>query len=161
MRTIVLAAFAFTTLAAAAAPSKSAIVSAGLCEQPKVTERYSQPQSTSGYATIGKLYITKQTDVVPLRQGIAFGFTWRAEGLPRIAKVVYLIEHPLITRPDGKQLRSFEEPMEHETERGVLQTTDCYALGEPHELVPGDWSLTILHNGTPLVKRTFQVVREK
>lgn len=143
---------------ALAAPAKSKILASGLCEQPRPEQRYAQPQSTAGYATIGDLVITKQTDVVPLRKGIGFGFTWKAEGLPRVAKVVYLIKHPPITKPDGARIQSFEEPMEHETDRGVLQTTDCYMLSEDHELVPGDWSLTILFEGAPLVTRTFRVV---
>ena len=143
-----------------AAPTRSKVLSAGLCEQPKPEQSYAQPQSTAGYATIGDLVITKQTEVVPLRKGIGFGFTWQAEGLPRVAKVVYLIEHPPITKPDGKRIQSFEEPMEHETDNGALRTTDCYMLSEDHELVPGDWSLTILFEGTPLVKRTVHVVRQ-
>jgi hypothetical protein len=145
---------------AIAAPSQSRIVASGLCAHSKPTERYAQPQSTAGYATLGALVITKQTDIVPLRRGIGFGFTWRAEGLPKIVNVVYLIEHPTITKPNGVQLQSFEEPMTHESEGGVLQTTDCYVLSEDHELVPGEWSITILHKGLPLAKRTFRVVRE-
>ena len=160
MRTFLAATLLLAGSAAMSAPSKSSVVSSGLCEQPKPTERYAQPQSTAGYATLGELVITKQTEIVPLRKGIGFGFTWRAEGLPRIAKVVYLIEHPMITKPGGKQLRSFEEPMEHETLGGVLETTDCYMLSEDHELVAGEWSMTILYNGAPLAKRTFRVVRE-
>jgi hypothetical protein len=161
MRTLLFATLIFVTFAAEAANTKTTVISSGLCDQSKPEERYAQPQSTAGYATLGELHITKQTDVVPLRPGIGFGFTWRAEGLPEVVKVVYLIEHPLITRPDGKQLRSFEEPMVHQTEGGALQTTDCYMLSEPHEMVPGDWSLTIMYNGAPLVKRTFHVVPQR
>ena len=150
----------FSTSCAIAAPSQSRIVASGLCEQPAPTERYAQPQSTAGYATLGELVITKQTDTVPLRKGIGFGITWRAEGLPRVVNVVYFIEHPTITRPDGVKIQSFEEPMAHESEGGVLQTTDCYMLSEDHELVPGDWSMTILYKGIPLAKRSFRVVRE-
>lgn len=161
MRKFFVTAFLFVALGAVAAPSKSRVVSSGLCELAKPTAHYVQPHSTAGYATLGDLVITKQTEVVPLRKGIGFGFTWRAESLPSVVKVVYIIEHPLITRPDGKQLRSFEESMEHETLGGVLETTDCYMLSEDHELVAGEWSMTILYNGSPLVKRTFRVVSEQ
>lgn len=158
MRHLFIVAILLATSSVLAVPTKSKVLSSGLCEQTNPEQRYVQPHSTAGYATIGDLVITKQTDLVPLRKGIGFGFTWRAEALPKFAKIIYLIEHPSITKPDGKRIQSFEEPMEHETDRGVLQTTDCYMLSEDHELVPGDWSLTILFEGAPLAKKTFHMV---
>lgn len=147
---------------AAPGPSKSTILSSGLCEESGATTTYVQPQSAAGYASLEEtLVITKKTDMVPLRKGIGFGFSWRAEGMPPVAKVVYVVEHPQITKPDGSKLTSFEEPMEHETQNGVLQTTDCYMLSEDHELVKGDWSLAIRYNGVQLVKKTFHIISEK
>jgi len=131
----------------------------GICEQRHVSERYSQPQSTAGYATIGALRITQTTDDIPLRKDIGFGFRWKARNLPDQAVVTYRIEHPPITRPDGKTLTSFEEPMTQEAKLGVVDTADCYFLSEDHELVPGTWTLSILHKGTLLVKRSFHVKR--
>jgi hypothetical protein len=160
MRVAMLSSLLLVVLPAVAATGKDAVLSSGLCEQQVVDRKYDQPQSTAGYATEGPLTITQLTDTIPLKQGVAFGFSWRVEGLPPIVRVKYVVEHPLITRPDGKQIQSFEEPMEHETVRGVLQTTDCYSLSEDHELVPGDWSLSIVHNGTLLAKRTYHVVRQ-
>src|SRR5260221_9257452 len=104
------------------------ITESGLCEQRNVSERYSQPQSTAGYATIGDLKITKATEDIPLRKGIGFGFNWKARNLPDQAVVTYLIEHPEIARPDGKTLTRFEEPMPQETKLGTVETTDCYFL---------------------------------
>jgi len=150
---------AFIAPSAFSASPVASIVAAGLCEQPKVTERYAQPQSTAGYATLGELIITKKTDVIPLQKDISFGFSWRAEGLPKNVQVMYVIDHPPITRPDGKRMESFQEPMAHESVNGVLETTDCYSLSEEHELVPGNWSITIMHDGAPLVKHTFRITR--
>lgn len=136
------------------------VITSGLCEQRKVEEKYAQPQSTAGYATLGDLAITQPTDTIPLRKGVAFGFTWRAEGLPKVIQIKYVVEHPEITKPDGTKLTRFEEPVERETQHGVLQKIDCYALSEEHELVPGVWSLAIVYEGSVLAKRTFNVVRK-
>ncbi len=144
-----------------AAPAIDGVLSSGLCAPMEADKHYAQPQSTAGYAATGKLRITKQTDTVPLKPGISFGFTWRAQGLPPVANIVYLVEHPLLTRPDGKKMRSFTENLERETQGGVMQTIDCYELSEPHELVAGNWSLTILHKGKTLAKRTFKVIADR
>lgn len=137
------------------------IIEYGVCEQRHVSERYSQPQSTAGYATIGALRITQTTEDIPLRKDIGFGFRWKARNLPEQAVVTYRIEHPPITRPDGKTLTRFEEPMSQETQFGIVETADCYFLSEDYELVPGTWTLTILHKGTLLVKRSFHVKQAK
>lgn len=148
------------TVVAYGASGSDGVIASGLCEQRQITEKYAQPQSAAGYATLGDLAITQATDTIPLRKGVAFGFTWRAEGLPKVVRIKYVIEHPQITKPDGTKLTRFEESVERETQNGVLQTIDCYALSEDHELVPGLWSLAIVYDGSVLAKRTFKVVRK-
>ena len=134
------------------------IVESGICEPGPVSETYSQPQSTAGYAGItSSLMIAKTTEDIPLRKGVGFGFKWKARNLPQDADITYLVEHPPITRPDGKTLSRFEETMKQETKLGVLETVDCYFLAEDHEVVPGTWTLSILHKGITLVKRSFRV----
>jgi hypothetical protein len=145
-----------------AAQTRDQILASGICEQRSAIERYDQPQSAAGYATIaGRLVITEQTDVIPLRKNIGFGFTWRASGLPLHVDVKYLIEHPPITKPDGQRIDSFEEAMTLESINGVVETTDCYMLSEDHELVPGNWAISIIYNGATLAKRTFRIVGDQ
>ena len=133
------------------------IIEYGICLEIRLAERYSQPQSTAGYATLGDFVIVQRGDEIPLRKNIGFGFRWKARNLPEQALITYRVEHPPITRPDGKRLTSFEEPMSRETMLGALETADCYFLSEDHELVPGTWILTVLHKGTVLAKRSFHV----
>lgn len=131
----------------------------GLCELSQVVEQYEQPQSAAGYATKGPIAITEQTEVVPLRKGIAFGISWRATGLPEQADVKVAVEHPPITTPDGRRLETLEESMSHQSVDGTVETTDCYRLSEDHELVTGTWTIRIAYDGISLVKKTFRIVR--
>ena len=134
------------------------VIESGICEPGRVSETYSQPQSTAGYASlVSTLRITKPANDIPLRKGVGFGFRWKARNLPEQAEITYVVEHPSIRRPDGKTLSRFEETMQQATDLGTLETVDCYFLAEDFEVVPGTWTLSILHKGTPLAKRSFYV----
>ncbi|WP_319239494.1 DUF3859 domain-containing protein [uncultured Propionivibrio sp.] len=137
------------------------VVKAGVCVQEQVTLRYSQPQSTAGYATNGPLKIVQETNTIPLQKNIGFGFAWRAKNIPPQAKVIYLVEHPAITRPDGTTLEHFEEPLLTQSEGGQIESIDCYMLSEDYELVPGQWSLSIYYQGVQLVRQTFHIQAPK
>jgi hypothetical protein len=141
-------------------PAVGEIVQSGLCIQ-DVDGRYSQPQSTAGYATTGPLTLTDRTTEVPLRQGVAFGYVWKASNLPNPAVITYRVEHPPITRPDGVTMNRFEEDLAVETIGGKYQSTDCYALHEKFELAPGTWTLSVLFRGSLLVKQSFDVLESQ
>jgi hypothetical protein len=135
---------------------KGEVLRSGLCVQ-RETGRYAQPQSTAGYATVGAMQITTEATTVPLKKNIAFGFAWRASGMPVEPEVEFIIQHPKITRPDGKTLEGFTEPLKLLSEHGIVQSTDCYALSEDHELVPGLWSITVSYKGQVLASRKYTV----
>lgn len=138
-------------------PPTGEVVRYGLCAQSSEEKRYSQPQSTAGYATTGPLRLTKATTDVPLRKGIGFGFIWKARNLPDRPVITYRVEHPAISRPDGVTLDHFEEDLEEQTEKGSIETIDCYMLSEEHELVPGEWTLSVFFQGSLLAKKSFRV----
>lgn len=136
------------------------VLRAGLCIKGKAST-YAQPQSTAGYASIGEARIGSETDVIPLKKDIAFGIEWRATGMPSEAQVEYIFRHPLITRPDGKQLEGFEEKVRVLAQDGVVAATDCYELSEAYELVAGRWSIAIAYDGKELVAKTFTIAADK
>jgi hypothetical protein len=133
------------------------VLKAGICVQKEVTRRYDQPQSTAGYATNGDLQIVQETVTVPLQKGIGFGFAWVAKNLPPNVDLTYRIEHPVITRPDGITLDHFEELLPAQSKGGRIESIDCYSLSEDHELVPGNWTISILYQGRQLARRIFYV----
>lgn len=142
------------------APPAGEIVRFGLCSQ-RDAKSYAQPQSTAGYATTGPLRLTEITTDVPLRKGIGFGFVWRAHNLPDHPVITYRVEHPAITRPDGVTLTHFEEDLQEEATNGSIETIDCYMLSESHELVPGQWTLSVFFRGSLLARKSFQVYAPK
>ena len=138
---------------------RAEVLASGICENSQVLQRYALPQSTAGYAEYGKPVITRETEVVPLRKGIGFGLRWRATGIPEQVDITEIFTHPSITRPDGKTLAGFEEPMKYKAIDGVVETTDCYMLSEDYELVAGDWTISIVYSGITLAKRSYRVER--
>lgn len=130
----------------------------GLCERSS-EEQYAQPDSAAGYATVGDLRITRESTIVSLERGAGFGFEWRAIGLPAQseAAITYRISHPRIVRPDGRVLTQTVEEVSMKVAGGTIETTDCYFLSEPHELVSGEWEIAVLYRGTELVSKRFQV----
>lgn len=146
--------------AAPISPPTGAVVRYGLCAQ-RDRVSYTQPQSTAGYATTGLLQLSETTTDVPLRKGVGFGFVWKANNLPARPVVTYRVEHPSITRPDGVTLDHFEEDLQEESVNGSIETIDCYILSEDHELVPGQWTLSVFFRGSLLAKKIFRVYESK
>jgi serine protease Do len=74
-----------------------------------------------------------------------------------------------ITFPDGKNARGKTLGTNHEVDAGMIKITDAgpwahVELGHPHDLVLGDWVLTLGHPGgfdphRPLVVRLGRVIR--
>lgn len=158
--TAALSAISLVLLVAGCATSESVpkgeVLRSGLCVQ-RETSSYAQPQSTAGYATLGDMQITREATVVPLKKNASFGFSWRATGMPQEAVVEFVVKHPKITRPDGKTLEGFIEPLKLYAENGIIQSTDCYALSENHEVVAGTWSITVVYKGRVLASREYAV----
>ena len=80
--------------------------------------------------------------------------------MPEEAEVDFVIRHPKITRPDGKTLEGFVEPLKVQSVAGVVTSTDCYILSDDHELVPGNWYIGVAYKGKTLVSREYEVRRE-
>lgn len=160
MKSVVVLVVPALTLFACATPSPSLVTGevlrSGLCAHREVA-RYQQAQSTAGYATVGALEVVAETNTILLKRDIGFGFTWRATGMPPVAEVDFVIQHPIITRPDGKSLEGFVEPLKIASESGVITSTDCYILSEEHELVPGKWSIEVRYRGQSIGRREFEV----
>jgi len=121
---------------------------------------YPHPESTAGYAMQGvKVTLINRTTKVPLQKGIVFGFEYEAEGFPPdvSALIIYRVKHPPITKPDGKITNGFDEPFPSMPTGGKLKTGIYYQLSEDWELVPGEWSITVIYEDTILVEKVFEV----
>lgn len=124
---------------------------------------YRHPGSTAGRAAGGveAVHIEKTTSV-PLRKGIMFGFEWEAEGFPPNMPVIitYRVKHPPALKPDGQVSTGFDEPFYVLPQGITLKTADYYMLSEDWELLPGEWTISVLYEDTVIVEKTFTVAEE-
>ncbi len=133
------------------------IVQFGLCDSGSGKQDYAQPDATAGYASRGNVMIGSPTDTIPLHKGVGFGYFWHASGLEPAFDLKYRIQHPPIVRKDGKRVEMFEETLHLLSVDGQFETADCYFLDEDYEVVPGDWTITLLVRDKVLVSKTFHV----
>ena len=125
-------------------------------------ERHEDPNTAVGYrsSALGKSTFEKTTSEIPAVQGCSFGLQYRIEGVPdgKTVTVEEIIRHPPMTRPDGTVIREERTKDDWVAEEGVVERQFMYLLREPHELVPGDWTLAVAVNGKTEVEQHFNLV---
>lgn len=102
--------------------------------------------------------IAETTDRVPAKLGLAFGFSFVAQGKPEGAEITLdvVLRHPAYRTPDGKPLTQ-------------SRWTQTVTLGKTHwageifdrdyKLEPGPWVLELYHQDKLVASHTFQVVQ--
>jgi hypothetical protein len=107
--------------------------------------------------------IAETTTKVPMKKGTKFGYKWQLVGLisDQPVEIIYRYKHPPMVGPDGKRTEGFDRSIEVQPENGKVESFDGYELSEDYELVPGNWTLSILYQGKVMVTKTFQVVGGK
>jgi hypothetical protein len=107
--------------------------------------------------------ISETTTKIPMKKGTRFGFKWQMLGVPtdQPLEITYRYKHPPMVEPDGKKTESYDRPVTIQPENGKFESFDGYELSEDYELVPGNWTMSILYNDKVLVSKTFQVVGGK
>ncbi len=137
------------------------IIEYGIYEVLKPGIVYEHKESTAGYAEEGgNVKLVEKTTRIPLKKGIAFGFKWEARGLPDISiKIAMRVKHPPTTRPDGTKSSGFEEMLPFFPERGRVEPReDLYVLSEDWEMLPGEWTLSMVYEGKVLCEKVFTVI---
>jgi tetratricopeptide (TPR) repeat protein len=137
------------------------IVNFGIFEVGKRGKKYEDKESTAGYAEeVGETTLLKKTTDIPLKKGIIFGIVWEAQGLPNIPiKVAMRVKHPQTQKPDGTVSTGFDEMLPFFPKKGrIKERGDYYALSEDWEMLPGEWSLSIVYEGKVLCEKVFRVI---
>ncbi len=137
------------------------VMNFGIYEPVKRGLRYEHRESTSGYAEEGvEVVLIEKTANIPLKKGITFGIEWEAQGLPDIPiKIAMRVKHPQTTKPDGTISTGFDEMLPFFPEKGRIEKRgDYYSLTEDWEMLPGEWSLTMLYEGKVLCEKVFHVI---
>ncbi len=137
------------------------IVSFGIFEVGKRGRKYEDKESTAGYAQeVGEATLVKKTTDIPLKKGIIFGIVWKAQGLPSIPiKIAMRVKHPQTNKPDGTVSTGFDEMLPFFPQKGgIKERGDYYALSEDWEMLPGEWSLSIVYESKVLCEKVFRVI---
>ena len=95
-----------------------------------------------------------------LVKGVSFGFDFRIDGAPadRPLRLTHLITHPKMRKPDGTTLQRQSFDRDVTANQGAIVGSLWYTLREDFELVPGEWTLSVLHDGSVLVEKKFVVL---
>jgi len=142
-------------------PPTGKIIGYGIYKVVDQGVRYQDKKSTAGYADRGvQVALISKTESIPLKKGVTFGIQWEAQGLPEgPVKILIKVKHPRTTKPDGRISTSSDEIRSFVSEKGQIKNAgDYYQLSEDWEMLPGEWSISIVYEGKVLCKKVFNVV---
>jgi hypothetical protein len=124
----------------------------------KITER----GSVTGYVTEGGRTFQFAATNVALVKGTSFGFDFRIDGASadHPVRLTHLITHPKMTKPDGTVLERQTFDRDVIPNEGAISGRLWYTLREDFELLPGDWTLSVLHGTSVLVEKKFTVEKQ-
>ena len=138
------------------------ITKAGVYSLTDSEKKIPERGSVTGYVTEGGRTFQSATTNVILAKGTSFGFDFRIDGAPtdHPIRLTHLITHPKMKKPDGTVLekQTFDRDVIGSSD-GVISGRLWYTLREDFELLPGEWSLSVLHDTTVLVEKKFTVVQ--
>jgi hypothetical protein len=119
--------------------------------------RQDEDTSTGKLIRRAKLEFVEQTERIPLRKGVYFGYKYwlKIEPDKSRADLRRVLIHPEMTMPDGSKVSRSERIMKKRTTHGIVTALDGYALIEDYELVEGDWTFQLWYEDNLLVEQTF------
>jgi hypothetical protein len=116
------------------------------------------PNTSTGKTIRGMtLEFTEETDRIPLRIGVLFGYRYWLKFPARFDQVSFkrVLIHPQITLPDGSKVTRSERKVGKRTTHGIVTSIDAYALSEDYELVEGEWIFQIWYEDEILAEQKF------
>ena len=104
-----------------------------------------------------KLEFVDQTDRIPLRKGVYFGYNYwlKIEPDKSRADLRRVLVHPEMVMPDGSKVSRSERTIRKRTTHGIVTALDGYALSEDYELVEGNWTFQLWYQDDLLVEQSF------
>lgn len=134
-------------------PVSCEILKSGIVASTLVRSEPNSETTSGDLRFVDDVRIVEETLRVPVRKDIKFGIQYRFSNLPMGEKVVQVISHPKMVKPDG----SASTGSRREKEPGPYFS---YILNHDYELVPGEWRFEYWYGGKKLCEQTFQLYRE-
>ena len=126
-----------------------------------VTSREANPGGVA-HSAVANPKLAVHTTTIPAQLGLSFGFQYKLLGSPAGAKVdihrVTRFPKVGLRAPGGSAPRYVSERDLSVAIGEVLYMG--YGLTESWEVVPGEWSIEIWHNGRKLADRHFTLVKQ-
>jgi hypothetical protein len=125
-------------------------------------ERMQTPGSSSGDVGViaGETHLEPvvATDRIAAAPGVRFGFQFVARNLRTFddVPVEIRVTHPPMMLPDGRVSTIDHWPMHAQ---GIPRFTG-WLFEHDYELVPGEWTIAVVHDGAVAVEKTFHVSLE-
>ena len=132
---------------------------AGLFDDLETVERVEAEGSSSGsvgaVSALEQVTPSRVTDRVTAAPGVRFGISFVAKNLASFdsVPVEVRVTHPPMTLPDGRVVTVDHWPADAQ---GIPRYTG-WMFEHPYELVPGEWTIALVHEGAVAVEKTFLV----
>lgn len=125
----------------------------------KSDPRSTPSDSTAGYHSILQTQLVRQTQHVPISDGVVFGYQFRIvdyDAYEAWVPVTVHYHHPRTVNHRGQPSTGFSvEITAHRMEDGSFGNGAFYVLREAFEKVPGDWQISVEYRGRTLLTKTF------
>lgn len=91
---------------------------------------------------------------VPLIRGLSFGFFYDFPTLNGDYKMLWQVEHPPITTPDGRVSTGYQEERNVYVSPGIPDIR-VYTFDHPYEMVEGRWVFRYFYQGQQVLEQSF------
>ncbi len=151
--------YPLASVAIAADAPRFELVAYGVFDDVTTTGRIAAPGSSDGSIGVVSEYDvarpTVVTDRIPAQTGVRFGYTFVVtnRGTFDSVPVEVRVTHPPLELPDGGRVTVDNWPMQAQ---GIPRLTG-WRFDHDYELVPGAWTIAVLHEGAVVVEKTFCV----
>ncbi len=127
----------------------------------EIVKSETSPKAVGALHTLASATLIEQTEKIPAKPGIRFGFRYTINGYPNGEKVDIMLRmvSPVLKRPkDNKEFSVQEFVVQNKT---IGDNTYCdYTFGEATwQMVSGEWRIQILYKGKKLAEKTFYVYK--
>ena len=104
--------------------------------------------------------LLRSTTNVPARIGVRFGFRYEILGTPTNAPITLTMvaKHPPIKNAQSGKMETQDT---YPLNSWLGKTYTSNTLDEPSDLVPGQWTFEVWHQGAKLCEQSFQVVADE
>ena len=144
-------------------PIRMTIVDSGIYQLLDKSQQSFIADSTAGYSSVINTKLLSPDPVVPLRQGVVFGFNFAITDTTTDAQwvpVLIQIKHPQTTNYLGQRSVGFSQTSAARLKAdGSYQNGAFYMLSESYEMVAGEWQIAVIYRDEIVVSKKF-LVRE-